>query len=1494
MKSCTYKLGDQIFSSELALDEYLLNNKELFKEYGDEVFYRNTSQNAVANILKNSHKEKSRLYKLKKRAEVTGYSEDYYQVEKPYVGVNEFIRNYQRTTVGKEGRPLSPVFDIENYIYHKAKDWKEQTYWDNTASEDEVRDIFGEEEARPLTTKTELEAAQHRLEKKWQHQSYLGSAIHEAFSLWWHAPKKNKQSVEAFEAYLRDKLSGELGDSGKKYTELIPEKIWTQLAQHCFNLDKELNDKFPGATFLTEIGLVTDIYDENNKQIPLVGVADLIIIDKFGNAHVIDYKTSPKSYGDYNDAKKLSFKYQLAVYRRMMQRLGINLNEKSGAYIIPFKFENFRYNPDTDSSTFDNLYGENYDPTTGSEAFSYLQELDILIGSSAENMQNELDTFIPVNKTIDARAEDLLQELDDFTKECFASYYADQEITDEAVIEKIKKQNEFKKDETTGNYYFKIRNSTITDKEKVGLIAKVKKHYKENRGWSAEKTHGFKRAIEQAQQSGVFKLDYKGAMISKHSSEHWLEDKFGKYTKKNWQILSGPPILDELGIVLMQDKYSNQIDIIKLSGHRWQSLDDVVLLGGASYQDVKNNNRRLITGNFESDITQKQRPQSLALESNYGNIELMQTMAVLNMLPNLVSNNNGIIGEITVANLHEKQGMTAANKQLLYNFKELQNLRNVKRKEQNKEQVNNNFKNIKMSTTLDLIKNQFMSILHGEQESKFSKWQGFTDAKQDLDKVMANPIKLRAKLTDLIKKMEDNFELKKVEVNSYSEKDRPEQKLYYYLHLALAELAGVTYTQQTKDHAEFLESTKIWKEGLGGTAIDNPGNMSSDTLNYIAEQVNVAYQNVRNDMAKLSQQMREQVNKLKKAKNFGYLESRTVGNQANLYKNMYKIVEGDLRFKNPWDNKNDLSPEEREFLMFALKVINGNRDPHLITEEDFTSAILTKPEEFFAVPLTMGSFQSQVSSRGLLNVVKDRLAGLHWKKIQKTILEKVEGYLIESTDVKQARNGEEMWQMLNMFTATEGKDNVRQQVIMNILNENPELGMDYFERNLETLVLKHKFAYSQQKHMDSVFPVIKAGMLHLATQGTMMNTKFISDIKYLSDFIKNKIFNLSIEDSKMQPVNYYANILMGFASKVALVFNPRQLYQNLDGVWKDISLFLRKSDQDPSFTAQNLKDSFFWIYKDIMHFGDNKSMGELFNEQYGLNDMDINTLTSRLSSDNVGIYNFWNLGFRFASRPDYYNRITIFVSQMKGDGCFDAHSIENGKLVYDWTKDKRFDLFANTAESDVPSLSKEQQLKYKQQKAQYIAMAKQFVAEHAVDPKTDTEFIYEPNEKRALPRAYTTKQSEGLKALSDQIYGYYSHEKKILFQSTTFGALTMQMNTYWSSKKNQWLAPGGVKLQGRMEQYEENGKKYWYAMDSEGNITDEIVPDGDERASGIAYMQWKGQYEEGIILTLANIFTDWYQGDSETGKRDFLETLKKYYNHEDENLRRAYRCADCS
>jgi hypothetical protein len=49
---------------------------------------------------------------------------------------------------------------------------------------------------------------------------------------------------------------------------------------------------------------------------------------------------------------------------------------------------------------------------------------------------------------------------------------------------------------------------------------------------------------------------------------------------------------------------------------------------------------------------------------------------------------------------------------------------------------------------------------------------------------------------------------------------------------------------------------------------------------------------------------------------------------------------------------------------------------------------------------------------------------------------------------------------------------------------------------------------------------------------------------------------------------------------------------------------------------------------------------------------------------------------------------------MRGDGCFEAHSVVDGKLVYDWTEDKRFDLFANHKESEMTT--PEQKARYNQ------------------------------------------------------------------------------------------------------------------------------------------------------------------------------------------------------
>lgn len=110
------------------------------------------------------------------------------------------------------------------------------------------------------------------------------------------------------------------------------------------------------------------------------------------------------------------------------------------------------------------------------------------------------------------------------------------------------------------------------------------------------------------------------------------------------------------------------------------------------------------------------------------------------------------------------------------------------------------------------------------------------------------------------------------------------------------------------------------------------------------------------------------------------------------------------------------------------------------------------------------------------------------------------------------------------------------------------------------------------------------------------------------------------------------------------------------------------------------------------------------------------------------------------------------------------------------------------------------------------------------------------------------------------------------------------------------MAPGGVRMQGHYEHYyelekdengnlvkDENGetkKKYTY-LDKEGNITFDVTDTPN--------MIWKGQYQEGIIVTLSNMLKDSFTRDDEGKFIGIKSVWDKYYNAEDANLRIAYR-----
>jgi hypothetical protein len=49
------------------------------------------------------------------------------------------------------------------------------------------------------------------------------------------------------------------------------------------------------------------------------------------------------------------------------------------------------------------------------------------------------------------------------------------------------------------------------------------------------------------------------------------------------------------------------------------------------------------------------------------------------------------------------------------------------------------------------------------------------------------------------------------------------------------------------------------------------------------------------------------------------------------------------------------------------------------------------------------------------------------------------------------------------------------------------------------------------------------------------------------------------------------------------------------------------------------------------------------------------------------------------SAPDFLNRMAIFIAQMKKDGCYEAHELDqkNMTIKYDFKKDGRFKVFNN-------------------------------------------------------------------------------------------------------------------------------------------------------------------------------------------------------------------------
>ena len=1475
--TCRYKLGEYTFNSELELDSFLLGRKDLIKQYGDEIYSKKQADKKVLNkgtltseIGPNAKaKDLKTKWKEAKRSYIDG--EEIEQIDPPYVGVTSYL-----SQVTVNGNLLFPEFTPDytkdgkkGYWPRRIEHWTGQVNPEETNqpkwTQDEI-DLFFNGDAtlaenttlNPTDTDT-IQLYRQLMTKKWEEQAKYGTQIHSVLSYCFrpsYSPAyKGFPIIFEFLNQSNQKLMVGLKraiDNGYVDAKGLDDKILDQTITYAKSLFTEIRQSVcPGQDisdidFYSEIAVAAPLTGPvDAKQKHILGVIDLLVIDRDGNIHIFDFKTSPKTYEQYDEVKKNTFTYQLNTYRHILNTSGLDTFH-STINILPIKLEKFGLkNPQNafDITKEGNTYKGVKQAEFSFEGITYEEEMIKNLDKrlvEKSYIEDNIETFLPTYKNKQVLLTDLYKNVAANQAKWFSGNEA-LDWDDDSIIELIKTKKGDVPDESDGKYHFRtgalFMKDIVADSE-TELVSLVKKEIKSQNAKKERVITVTVDAIDKSLEEGHLVSDFitPKRTAEENSTLDWAQNIFEKYIDGNWTRMKGGAwnaVLENYGLICMRNTVTGQYNFIKIST---SNLGNTKIFG----EGLK---RQYLTGSFQTDIQVESDTNNHALPAEQGFVELMEVMNVINNMGPAIQ--EGFIGELSVINPFHGIARQATNEQLLYNYKAFVSHYGLQEDEADLITVAD--APIKLLAGYELAYQMLQTSLNGVRAKGQTLGKDFRTLVLSLDQHIhgGNKEQTIATLQTIARKLENDYGWLKVVPNNPTSENNKIRAIYDQVMIGIANLQGINFDVQTKDHSKWLEykGKDIFTKGVTGTYMDNPGNLKSNTLNLITKQVTEAYQQIRQDMVEPKAKLHELLNALKKDKGYSKAKQMLGGDWRQLYGNMFRNDTEEFLFKNPY--RDDMSDAERNFLSYIIPAMALARPNNQYTLDEIIERMKADDLDFFKVPLAKSSVTKETVEHGILGGIKEKLKVLdprRWKKLSQwgitayeNLMAATTGDFIGDTGTRRSADSK-LFEMSNIFDQGYNPQ-TRSQALK-------KHGQFYFEHDLETLFLKHQYAAFSKKRIDNIFPTIKAAMIYLSRSAWEQNTSFENDMQYMEDYIRASIKNENVwaDTPQLKQVAGITSKMTRVASFMTLAFSPVQFtYQSFQGLLQTISLVLRKPDGS-KYTFEMFMKAFRAVYSDLWHYSDKPTKCSLINELYAINDMDMNVYAERLKQDQTG---FTNFAFKFASRPDYYNRMWIIAMKMMEEGSWDAFTEKNGKLEYDWTLDKRYSVFA-AANGDINRATDKEE--FKKQKALYIANYRQFQSEGTITEPIDLD------NPKPLPLPYTNQEMESTKSICDLIYGYYAHEKKSLVHNLWLGAIFMQMRTYWSGKKNQYLAPGGVKLLGSWEQLSNDKGEPQYYQVIDGVVRTDLPPTSED--TGVPFIQWKGKFQEGILMTIVHELSD--------------------------------------
>lgn len=1252
--------------------------------------------------------------------------------------------------------------------------------------------------AKVLVTKFNLEEylkrEKERLMKKGMTSNEADKYLEDLQKSWTQLTDYGTEVHKLFESVINPEI---------EYTpKLLNEEQVSLLQNQLRDFIEDTKEKFGrDCKFITEIPIVSEDIAEPYKAAGLNSIngrIDLLIVDKNGNAHIRDFKVSRKAVGAWDETRNALLNNVWASTKKLGAAYQLNfykaMLEQQGINvatvgIIPVKLD---IDYKKDNSGNDNL------SQIDNLSSVYIDSDNIIVNPSNTigKYYDRVREIIPIRRLTDSF--DIIKTIEEPMSKFFPNYELSSKVQRKNANFKFYKEKivQYISSSAPEAGYGKYR---FWNEYKPKDSVKSRWEYAQTEEELDKKLEDYIKSINERRGNELADIAQDIINVQQGSMDindiakdnpykgDFLRRHIEKYIEGEWQFENNPSFISAGLLVFTKNKV----------------LEIVSITNNVTHQTVKLEKGTNILG---STIANRDVDEHKIMSATNGNIDLIKVMALLNS--DAIKYENYRINKIESINIWQQTGSEQYFDKLYDNFVELCRIHNVPI----------NLKRSNFSSTLESVVSTITDICGPEKLKHIGNWAVTFSA----DDVIKGGEFLKNRMEEL-RKLDNAQGLRKAIHTGQWNFDDPLQTSYMLLGKALNKVRGYEVYIEP-DPAKWVSVTGSFHAGTNITSINNSPSLTAQEVGRI---VAVTETKIRRQELAWDSKIRKVFKEFYKFKD----QNRLIGGEVKYFDNLFRRDENgnitkDFMLKDI--NDSSLAKEEKALIKTFTEIVNqlrfeGNPGRYQQAIEDGT---------YYQVPVTIGSMKSQFHNKGFKEGLK-----MEYQKVT-NMLRLFEEQMKDFDLAKDAQR------VYNKFKI--GND-TREQIISNH-------GINSLETQLEDLLRSYIHAYVAEAEYNDIIPQIQGIKIALQYNQAMYGQEAENLLEFLDKYLTVNIYNKPIMDKGLQPVYKTLAAIKKFTTATALGLNLRSgLREMMQGMWIHISRAMTNAYGKDQFSGKDLAEAWGIIFKDSPKRIATLTKVEALNADFGMANMDADIVQKELSQSRNGIKNFNSDMLYVCNRaPDVYHRMGLLIAKMIHDGCWEAYSLNSDdELVYDFKKDKRFNVFT-AAGADVNSEA------YKRQEGLYEAYRQQFNQEG-----------WNIEKGQPLPRAYTVREATSIKSFTELCFGHYDKNTQMLAKSMFMGAMMLQFRTFLSAKLEQWILKPGTYNQGKfVEKFDENGVRYVMIQSTGENglptTRVDLETNVKEGETATPYVEWQGRFIEGIAYSMIDFL-------KAIGKMDYNE-----------------------